>query len=106
MPPKYTINVGDFLVIWITGDLGTYIAEITQSDPLQMKVTESGPFAHLRHEDFVILKMETEQLQKDCRENTCVFLESELKSGRKVVSGLEKMGVTDGKLHEILPLPG
>ena len=101
--PGYTTSVGDFLVIWITGMLGNYIAEVTQSDPLQMKVEEDGPFAHLKHGDFVILEKETEQFQKDCREDTNVFLESEYKAGRKIISGLKSLGVTDGKLHEILP---
>ena len=101
--PGYTTNVGDLLVIWITGMLANYIAEVTQSDPLQMKVVEDGPFARLRHGDFVILERETEQFQKDCREDTNVFLESEYKAGRKVISGLKKLSVTDNRLHEILP---
>ena len=101
--PKYTTNVGDFLVIMITGEVVPYIAEITQSDPLQMKVMETGPFARLKHGDFVVMKMETEQFQRDCREDTNVFLESEHKAGRKIISGLEKLGITDNQLHEILP---
>ncbi len=107
--PEYTTNVGDLLVIWITGMLPPYIAEVTQADPqnplypIEIKVEETGPFAHLRHDDFVILERETEQLQKDCREDTNVFLESERNAGRKVISGLKKMGVTDDQLHEILP---
>ena len=51
----YTTNIGDYLVIWITGMVGIcYIAEITESNPLKMKVEESGPFAHLKHGDFII----------------------------------------------------
>lgn len=101
--PGYTTNVGDFLVIMLTGDICPYITEITQSDPLQMKAMEYGPYACLKHGDFVIMEEETEQFQKDCREGTNVFLESEYKAGRRVISGLKKLGVTDNQIHEILP---
>jgi len=45
---QHTTKVGDFLVIWITGFTKTYIAEVTKEEPLQMKVEESGPLAHLK----------------------------------------------------------
>ncbi len=101
---KYTTNVGDLVVIWITGMLGSYIAEVTQSKPLRLKVEESGPLAHLKeHGDFGIKKNETIVAQMDEKYNTCNFVKEEQEAGRRVISGLKRMGVNDGKLHEILP---
>jgi hypothetical protein len=100
---QYSTNVGDFLIIWITGCLSSYIAKVTSSEPLRMKVTESGPFANLKEGDFIIREEDTAQFQKDCREETCVFLEKELKAGRTVGSGLKDCGVKDGELRKILP---
>lgn len=100
---QYTTNVGDYLVIWITAMTGTYIAEITQSEPLRMKVEETGPFARLRHGDFIIREADTEQFQKDCENNTNIFLQSEQNAGRKVFSGLKSIDVNDDTLHKILP---
>lgn len=102
---EFTTNAGDFLVIWITGSLSTYIAQVTQSEPLQMKVEETGPFAHLKAGDFIIREQDTAQLQRDAREDTCAFLEAQRQAGRKVISGLKCLGIKDGKLREILPVP-
>jgi len=96
---EYTTNIGDYLIIWITGCIGRYIAQVTNSDPLQVKVQESGPYASLRDGDFIIQEADTEQFQRDCREDTNVILES----GREFISGLESLGVTDNKLRHILP---
>lgn len=104
---KYTTNVGDYLIIWITGDSRKYIAEVTRGGPrkwdLRMKVEESGPYAYLKGGDFIIHEDETAQFQKDHREETDVFLKTEKQTGRKVFSGLKSLGVKDGKLREILP---
>jgi len=56
-------------------------------------------FSNLKEGDFIIQERDSAQFQKDCHEDTNVFLES----GRRVISGLKSLGVTDGKLHEILP---
>lgn len=101
---KYTTEVGDYVIIWITGDIHTYIAEVTQAEPLRLKVMEAGPFANLKDGDYIILEEETKQAQKDCRENTCDFLISMQKKGVKVVSGLKSLGITDGKLRYIYPV--
>ncbi|OQA04429.1 MAG: hypothetical protein BWY68_00323 [bacterium ADurb.Bin400] len=98
----YSTEIGQYLVIWITGCTGTYIAEIIQSDPLRLKVMDDGPYANLQGEDFIIRAEESARLQQDDRENTCHYLQS-IKG--KVVSGLKSLGVTDGQLHEILPAP-
>ena len=96
---KYSTKPGCYLVIMITGMVGSYIAEVTRSNPLRLKVQGGGPLANLKEGDFIIQEGDSARLQKDCREDTNVFLES----GRRVISGLKSLGVTDGKLHEILP---
>jgi len=98
-----SLEVGQYLVIWITGVIGTFIAEITQEDPLEMKVEETGPYARLKYGDFIIQNEDTRLLRKDDAENTCVFLEREQQAGREVISGLKSLGVTDGKLLCLLP---
>ncbi|KKT02775.1 MAG: hypothetical protein UV80_C0002G0242 [Candidatus Peregrinibacteria bacterium GW2011_GWF2_43_17] len=100
---SFTTNVGDYLVIWITGEPDMYIAQVTQSDPLKMKVEESGPYASLKNGDFIILRPETAQLQRDNREDTCTFLQAQQQAGRQVISGLRSLGVTDKELHLMLP---
>lgn len=98
----FTTNVGDFLVVMLTGCLGSYIAEVAESEPLMLKVEEDGPYARLKNGDFVIIETDSATLQADRRNGTDRFLESEHRAGRKVVSGLKELGVTDGKLHEML----
>ena len=100
---QFTTEVGNFLVIWITGWTNLFIAEVTQSDPLQLKVEENGAFAHLKNGDFIIRERESAQLQQDCRDDTETFLEDQRKAGRLVASGLKKLGVEDKRLHTILP---
>ena len=100
---SYTTNVGDYLVIWITGRTQLYIAEVTQSEPLCLKVEETGPFSNLKAGDFILRDEYSEQLQNDCRNDGKVFLESMKNKGIKPLSGLRSLGVTSGKLHEILP---
>ena len=83
---QFTTEAGDFLVVWITGHSGLYIVEVTQSDPLQLKVEETGPFAYLKNGDFIIRERESAQLQQDCRDDTETFLEDQRKAGRLVAS--------------------
>ena len=99
----YTTQVGDYLVVMITGMLDPYIAEITESEPLRLKVMEEGPFARLQQGDFIVLETHTARLQEDRRNGTDSFLREEHLAGRKVVSGLKSLGVEDGNLREILP---
>ena len=99
----FTTNVGDYLVIQITGDMGTYIAEVTQSKPLQMKVQETGPYAHLKDGDFIINDQDSAQIQKDRRESTSAFLASQQQAGHPAISGLKSLGINEDRLREILP---
>ena len=99
----YTTNKGDYLVIWITGSTTIYIAEVTDSEPLMMKVQESGPYAHLKFGDFIIREKDTELLQKDDQDNSCIFLKEMHNKGIEVVSGLKSLGIKFGLLRAILP---
>lgn len=104
----YTTNKGDYLIIQITGMVGTsYIAEVIENDfsDLRLKVVdcENHPFANLRWSDFIVLEKETVQFQKDCRENTNVFLESSKRNNRDIQSGLESLDIKDGKIHHMHP---
>ncbi len=99
---QYTTNTGDYLVIQLTGCMGTYIAEVTQPSPLRIKVEEEGPYANLKDGDFIIQCCDSLQLQKGTLKDTNIFLESEKRAGRTIISRLKSLGVTDGKLYEIL----
>ncbi len=100
---KYTTKVGNYLVIWITGAMNRYIAEVVEESPLVLKVKESGPYSRLKSGDFIIKESDCELIQKDIEEETCVFVEREIAAGRVVVSGLASLGVEDDQLHEITP---
>ena len=101
----YTTNVGDHLVIQITGDVRTYIAEITQSDPLKMKVKESGAYSNLQDGDYIIDDVDSPIVQNDDKRNECSYLLwRESKGLAPAISGLASLNVpSDGKLYEILP---
>ncbi|MFC1756906.1 hypothetical protein ACFLZC_02000 [Patescibacteria group bacterium] len=86
----------------ITGVGGLYIAEVIQEEPLRLKVEETGPYASLRWDDFIISDFESEQIQDD--EKSTELLRKAQKSGHPFFSGLKSLGVDDGKLHEILPV--
>jgi len=101
--PSYSTNVGDLLVVWLTGMTGSYVAEVTQGDPLRLKVSEDGPLAHLKTDDVIIRGGDSAMLQKDSRDDTGSFLEQEQAAGRKVMTGLASLGVEGGQLHEISP---
>ncbi|MFA6437085.1 MAG: hypothetical protein WC242_05460 [Candidatus Paceibacterota bacterium] len=94
-----SMQVGDLVVINIVGMTELYIAEITQSDPLKMKVAERGPLARLQSGDFLILTVNTFLLQRDLHENTRGFWSMKHKS--RILSGLAKLGVKDGKVRRI-----
>lgn len=100
---EFSSEVGDLMVILITGETRTFIAEVTEIDPLVLKVLESGPYASLKSGDYIIKETATEQIQADRVNGTCGFLQSEQEAGKKVVSGLKSLGIEDDRLHEILP---
>ena len=99
----FTTNVGDYLIIMLTGRTYTYIAEVTQSTPLEMKVLEGGPLANLKAGDYILMAADSRQYQLDRQKNTEVFFESCQRAARQVISGLRSLGVTDNQLHEIWP---
>lgn len=102
MKNNFSTNVGDYLIIQINGQADSYIAEVIQSEPLIVKVTEDGPYAKLKavSDDFIVLKDETEQFQEDVRNDTNFYLESKY---QYALSGLKSLGVMDGKLHKMMP---
>jgi len=102
MKYNYSTEVGRYLVIWITGALNKYIAEVKQEDPLYLKVEEEGPYAYLKGEDFIILEYESNQIQES-QEAIQKLLKEHKDKSHPLLSGLKSLGVSDGKLHEILP---
>lgn len=98
---EYTIAVGKQVVIWITGRVEKFVAEITKVDPLQMKVMEDGPYAHLKEGDYILLPKETIAWQADgVAKGVLLYTSKQLQ--RPVLSGLKALGVADSILHEIL----
>lgn len=96
-------KVGSFLVVMITGVVSRYIAEVVQENPLILKIEESGPYSRLRGEDFVIFEKDSLRAQGDDLTAQALLVEA-LERGRPLRSGLKKLGVKDGVLHEILPV--
>lgn len=100
---EYTIKPGAYLVIWLTGQVRKYIAEVTRVDPLRLKVTETGPLANLKEEDIIIIDTDTSMIQKDHRSQQQLLTREKL-YGRPLLSGLQSLGVGDDIVHEILPI--
>jgi len=101
--PKYTTNVGDLVAVMITGSVGRYIAEVVQSEPLILKVEEYGPYAHLRGDDFIINAWDSAIIQDLDESKSTALLKEAKERGHPFLSGLRKLGIGDGKMHEILP---
>jgi len=99
-PIEYTTKIGDHLAIWITGQSPMYIAEVTKEEPLELKVMESGPFAHLKDGDYFVMEHMTTVLQRDDLESQR-YLFSAKKLDHPFLSGLQSLGIEDGILHEI-----
>ncbi|MBI5732664.1 hypothetical protein HY967_01750 [Candidatus Jorgensenbacteria bacterium] len=95
---EYSAKVGDFIIIFITAMAHKYIAEVTQENPLRLKVQEDGPLANLQGEDFVILTRVTREFQKNPKET----VQQAKDSGKPFVSGLKCFGITDRHLYEIV----
>jgi len=97
---------GQHLIIWITGMLGHYIAEVVEEDPLMLKVEEDGPFSRLKAGDFGgdfgIIEDESREFQDKRKVRELVLRYAE--KSRPLASGLRSLGVEDGKLHEILDI--
>jgi hypothetical protein len=100
---KYTLNPGQYLSFWIVGMMNEYIGEVITSDPLRVKVQESGPFANLHEDDIIIWEWETAVIQNGSQEETDALFAHHKERKRPYISGLKSLGVTDGELHEILP---
>ena len=101
---SFTTEVGDFLIVYVVGVPQIFIAEVTQSSPLRMKIHEKGGlYDDLGHDAVMISDWRTEQFQRDVIEDTNTFLEEQAEKGLKIASGLESLGVTDNTLQSILP---
>ena len=97
-------SVGSLIVIMITGMIREYIAEVISKVPLILKVEETGPFARLKDGDYIIFEEYSLRLQGD-DEATQNLLREASERGFPLASGLKRLGVTDGRLHYILPMP-
>ena len=88
----------------IVGSVGRYIAEVTQENPLRLKVEERGAFANLQDGDFIINERDSAIIQDPDESRSTALLAEAKQNGHPFVSGLRKLGVTDGQLHEMLPV--
>jgi hypothetical protein len=100
---KSIFKVGDLIVIWITEMFSNYIGEVLMVNdegyPLEIKVEENGPYAHLKNGNFIIQEDDSVMIREDDFNDTLdYFLECE-KNHIKVISGLKRMGVKDNKLR-------
>lgn len=91
---------GQYLIIWITGMLGHYIAEVVEENPLVLKVEEEGPFSRLRGDDFGVV--EEESLEFQDKEKAEELVRKYAQRPKPLASGLRGLGIDDGKLHTIL----
>lgn len=88
---------GDLLVVSLTGMLGSYVAEITQADPLQLKVSDTGPLSKIKSGDFVIDIPVSVEVQRDDRGDTCNYIKHlHANSLPPLRSGLARFGVKAG----------
>ena len=104
MDARISLEPGSLLVVFITGMIGTYIAEVMGKTPLRLKVKEKGELANLKPGDFVIREKLSLRIQsKDECESAYVLREAQ-ERGHPFISGLASLGVRDDELHAILPV--
>lgn len=101
---EMTTHVGDYVVIFITGSIPVYIAEVVQEEPLRLKVQEEGPFSLLKEGgDYILLEPDTVALQADFRNDTyCYLQEREARGKSAPITGLKSLGITDRTLRTVL----
>lgn len=106
--PGLSKRKGSYLIIWITGMLGHYIAEVVEEvplvreDPWVIKVEEEGPFSRLKAGDFGIV--EDESLEFQDKEKARELVLRYAQKPTPLASGLKSLGIEDGKLHTILDI--
>ena len=105
MDARISLEPGSLLVVFITGMLGTYIAEVVQKTPLRLKVMEKGPLAKLKPGDFIVQEAMSLRIQSnDEQESAQVLREAQERRGHPLISDLVSLGVHDDELHSILPV--
>lgn len=80
----YKTAKGSLLVIQIIGNPLYFVAEVTNEDPPRLKVEEKGPYASLKHGDYIVIDDFSARVQKG---------DDEL---NKLVRELGSQGVTIG----------
>ena len=95
-------QIGSYLIIRIAGDLQLYLAEVIQENPLQLKVTEDGPYGKLTFDDFIIDNKKSKLIQGTEEEQQKLFTEM-VNRGKPLASGLSSIGIVDNKIRQILP---
>lgn len=88
---KFSTKVGSYIIIYVTGYIGTFIGEVTSEELFQIKVEEEGVFSCLREGDYIILENSTALFQADRKK----FFKERVGD---VFSGLKSLGVESGKL--------
>ena len=97
------LEKGLYLAVQLTGCTGRYIGQVIQEKPLRIKVQEDGPYSYLEIEDFIIEEDFSLIFQRDNDEEIAHLLRSSKECGHPFISGLKSLGVTDDRLHEMLP---
>jgi len=100
--PELSKKRGSYLIIWITGMSGHYIAEVVEENPLVLKVEEEGSFSRLKDGDFGIVEGESLEFQDE--EGAKRLVQEYAQKPRPLASGLKSLGIDDGKLHTILSI--
>ncbi len=105
MDEKISKSVGDYLVVEMSGLSGLYLAEVTKSVPLRVKLKDDGPFSCIKENKIKVHERETALLQKTvARGEREIFARFIADSGRDVRCGLASLGVKDNDFHYILPV--
>ena len=97
------LKKGSYLAVQLTGCTGKYIGQVIEEKPLKLKVQEDGPCSYLEIEDFIIDEDLSILFQRDNDDEIARLLRSSKERGHPFISGLRSLGVTDDKLHEMLP---
>jgi hypothetical protein len=101
---KHSANVGDYLVVEMVGVIGLYIVEVIRAEPLRVKFKDcDSMLSSVKEGEIIIDERATALFQQDVREDTDVFITSEIRAGRNVRCGLKNLGIEDGEFHYMLP---
>lgn len=101
---EYSTDKGKYLVVTMNCSESKCIAEITQTEPLVVKIEEHGFCSNINQINFRIHDHDSSLVQKSPNELE-KYIDNLRKNGEHLYSGLHSLGIEDGMLRDLTAFP-